>query len=596
MGRFWHILKANKSSEYPRNWCFVDTETTEEKPDKLTKFLSLKLGAAIYEREARAGHPAKQSELVFLKPGQFWQWFFGSIETEHTAVLMGYNVGFDFRVLDGFRELSKRGLLLVKLYTGQSVFIADYRGNGYKVLILDACNYFDGKLETWGTMLGLPKLSVNFNRVSTAKLTEYCRRDVEILRKLWHTWREFCESNDLGHFSVTRSAQALAAFTHRFMTVKVFIHADKEATELERQAYYGGRVECFHIGTLPRGRYFKLDVNSMYPSVMREASLPCRFVKVYSGFTPYDLREYARGNCCVAEVRLTTDEPAYPVKQGNTLLFPVGTFSTVLCGAELELALRRGHVDLVGRVSAYRSAILFREYVDTLYRIRKGYDKQGNKIMSAMVKKVLNSLYGKFGQRGAAWTYLGFNSGLADGIFRVADTATGGIRVRRSICGHEYEEQDKVEAYNSFPAISACITAAARVKLWELILSAGRSNVFYCDTDSLIVNLAGYRRLRRFVHPAKLGKLKLEYETHTLTINAPKDYATDTEHHRKGITPDAKQVRRNVFDDWQWEGVRGALGTGHLDGVYITRRRKVLRFEYDKGTVHASGAVSPVRF
>ena len=595
MGNFWHTLKRNKTGEFPRNWIFTDTETSETTVKPGLKRLVLRLGVAEYEREAHGDHKAKHSVLTFTKPGQFWTWVLASVEPGKTAVVMGYNVGFDFRILDGFRELFKRGFTMRKIYTGQSVFILEMRSHTHRVLILDACNYFDGTLEEWGKMLGVRKVKVNFNTVSHDKLLERCRVDVEILRKLWWTWRKFITLNNLGHFSLTKSGQALTAYVHRFMSVPVFIHADREAIALERQAYYGGRVECFKLGVFPRGRYYKLDVNSMYPAAMRREALPCRFVKVFTGYEPEELPELCRSFFCIAEVWLKTEVPAFPHYAEARLTFPVGTFRAVLCGAELAFAVAAGAVVKVDRLAVYRKAVLFREYVDGLYSLRNRYKAENNSIMATLCKKLLNTLYGKWGQQSRNWNYLGFDSRSKDGLYKVADKDTGFMRTVHVICGHSWEEAKPMESYNSFPAISAGITAAARVRLWKLITTAGRSNVLYVDTDSLIVNECGYRRLRKEIHPSKLGALKLEYMTRSLTLNAPKDYKTDTECKVKGITSKARKLSANVFEYWQWEGIQGALSAGHHAAVFLTKTRKTLARQYSKGQVSASGEVSPLR-
>jgi len=44
--------------------------------------------------------------------------------------------------------------------------------------------------------------------------------------------------------------------------------------KLEREGYNGGRNECFYIGTLNSQKYYKLDVNSMYPYVMQNNKYP----------------------------------------------------------------------------------------------------------------------------------------------------------------------------------------------------------------------------------------------------------------------------------------------------------------------------------
>lgn len=593
MGRFFHILKPNKTREFPRNWIFVDTETTEKTVAKGVHRQSLRLGVATYVRDSRENHPGRESTLTFTKVGQFWRWALASGESDRTMVLLAYNAGFDVRILDTFKRLTKRGYVLKKLYTGQNVFIAMWHNGKRKIIFLDMMNYLDGKLEKWGDMLGVQKVKVNFKRVSHKRLAERCRVDVDILRAAWDKWREFVIDNDLGHFTPTRASQALSAYVHRYMKHSLFIHADGEALGLERDSYFGGRTECFFVGKLPGKYYYKVDVNSMYPAIMATEPLPRRLVKVYTGLSIAELRRAVKKYVCVAEVTVKTRVPAYPYRTAETVMFPVGTFDAVLCGAELRLALEYGHIRSLRRVAVYRKAVLFRGYVSELYALRKRYKADGNKVFDKCCKYLLNSLYGKWAQHSHEWKDLGYQPGSIDGVRMQAYEDEDDIRTHRTICSHEWVELDRQESIHSFPAISACITAAARVRLWKLMVKAGRSNVFYVDTDSLIVNTVGYRRLRPCLHPTKLGKLKLEYRTKELELLSPKDYKTNKETKVKGVPERATQIGDNKFRYWQWEGMKGALRQAHHAGVYMYKREKVLTRRYLKGQVSTSGVVSP---
>ncbi len=130
--------------------------------------------------------------------------------------------------------------------------------------------------------------------------------------------------------------------------------------------------------------------------------------------------------------------------------------------------------------------------------------------------------------------------------------------------------------------------------LWRLIVTAGRSEVFYTDTDSLVTTAKGKRRLAAFLDENKLGMLKEEYATKKIEILAPKEYKTDTENKHKGIKADAQEIEPGVFRQLQWEGLRGALAAGITDRVRLKPVVKTLRHVYRKGTVHSSGSVSPI--
>ena len=52
-------------------------------------------------------------------------------------------------------------------------------------------------------------------------------------------------------------------------------------------------------------------------------------------------------------------------------------------------------------------------------------------------------------------------------------------------------------AFDSFVAIASLVTAYARMYLVDLILKVGRENLYYVDTDSLIINKESLIKLER---------------------------------------------------------------------------------------------------
>ncbi|GAH94157.1 unnamed protein product, partial [marine sediment metagenome] len=79
-------------------------------------------------------------------------------------------------------------------------------------------------------------------------------------------------------FSITKASQAFCAYRFRFMDHKIYIHNDVTVQNLERSAYIGGRVECFRLGKIPGKQFVSMDINSMYPFVMKAEKYPYELV------------------------------------------------------------------------------------------------------------------------------------------------------------------------------------------------------------------------------------------------------------------------------------------------------------------------------
>ena len=214
----------------------------------------------------------------------------------------------------------------------------------------------------------------------------------------------FIKEEDLGEFAFTISSQAMKAYRHRFMKYRIHIHADEEAMKLEREAYHGGRSECFYIGKWNKGMYY-VDVNSLYPFVMKYYKYPVQLLSVVK---PKDdgvqlLKEIIdKGYLVIAKVFVEIDKNILPKKK-DRLLAPVGKFWTVLSTPEVRLAFAYGKILKVEKIAVYRGRRIFEDYVDYFYS--KKMNSTG--MYKAFYKLFLNSLYGKWGQKNPNWIYMG---------------------------------------------------------------------------------------------------------------------------------------------------------------------------------------------
>jgi len=385
----------------------------------------------------------------------------------------------------------------------------------------------------------------------------------------------------------------MAAFLLRHYTTKIYIHNNKEAIELERASYKGGRVECFYLGDLNDGSYYMLDVNSLYPFVMRNNRYPVKYIKIERKVSRYSLREYLKTKSAIAKVLIETNEPVYAIKRARTI-FPIGTFWTTLCTPELKYAFKHNHIKQVDTCVVYEQENIFKSYVDKFYALRMDFKSAGIAEYVELCKKFLNTLYGKFGQRGEDWVKIGEcpdEPDRAEEIFYPKENKRGMLRY---LLGEIFELKGHGETFDSFPAIPAHVTAYARLYLYELMQQAGQGNYFYCDTDSLIVNEAGLCNLQNKLSKLLLGGLKTEKKTASVQLRGLKDYSFGAKTVIKGVRKNALRVNSSTYIQEQWASFRGLLRSGDVNSYTVKTITKHLSREYSKGTVNLDGSVSPL--
>jgi len=332
--------------------------------------------------------------------------------------------------------------------------------------------------------------------------------------------------NNMGMFRYTAPSQAMGAFRHRFMKCDIYYHDNQGVKALERKAYFGGRSEVFRIGDINQP-VFQLDVNSLFPSVMRN----CLFPACLDRFEPreeyMEIKPDIEWGHSVAEVEIETKYPIYPMRMNDIVTYPVGRFKTVLCGLELKLAARAGIIRRVRAWSEYRMAPLFVEWVDTLWAMRQEYKRLGNKLYDTFTKRLMNSLYGKFAQRSAKWVNVQHSlASVPWSRWHQRNCITGERSEYRSFGWQIQKREEQREISNTFVAISSFITAAARVRMNCIRDIAGKPNVYYQGVDSVIVTRQGKARLwfENEIQPDELGKLRLEWEANEGVIYGTSDY------------------------------------------------------------------------
>ena len=489
-----HYLRHNAKVETPNYMVFVDTETRPKTVGLNEQESILWFGWAAYVYRKRNGEYSPPEWYRFEKYADLWGFVARKARKKTKVYVIAHNWAFDFPVLQAHQWFLDAGYEQYKAIIEGPPTSITYRRDGVSICLLDTLNYFRTSLESLGKSLGIPKLEMPDYNKKREDWDTYCKRDVEVIHKAIITFIAFILEHDLGNFQQTLAAQSFAAFRHRFMKHRLFIDDNEKACHSAREAYHGGRVECFHLGYI-KGPLYYLDINSQYPSVMRNFDYPTRLATFSRTFELRDVIKIARKNCVLADVTLKTFMPLYPVRYNKRLIFPIGTFRCTLTTREFNYAVKHNHIKKVHSVAVYERARIFKEFVDFFYMKRLAFTFNDNAEFAYMTKILMNSLYGKFGQNGRVYNDIGVAPNGEIEAWDEIDGVTGEVRKYRKFGGKIQEFKRESESYNSHPSIAAHITADARLLLWDYILLAGYENIRYCDTDSLLVTREGCIRL-----------------------------------------------------------------------------------------------------
>ena len=588
-----HWLGKNSRSQSYTHAIFVDTETKPVTIGDDVVRADLWFGWACYVKRIKGDRWTEPKWIRFEDAGPFWDWVEKHTFPKNRTVLIAHNVGFDLPVLDGFHEMNSRGWKLGMAILDDPPTMIKWTEGKRTLLCLDSMNWFRMSLASIGNYIGVDKLEMPSDDSSVEDWDTYCKRDVKVLAAaVLHYWK-FIRSNDLGNVQPTISGQAFSTFRHKFLQPEtILIDDDDKALKLARSAYYGGRTESFQIG--PIDEVFYLDFNSMYPAVMMAYDSPTKLINNSIHWSIKDIDGERDSIAMIGDVDLEVAENDFPYRTPERLLFPLGEFRTVLAGPELLHALDTDSIRKVHSVTAYVQRPIFSDYVDYFYKMRLEARAEGNESKGFLAKQLLNSLYGRFGMSGRRYENISTTDDVDPKSWEIYDMDIKAWRNFRSVSGLVQEQVRDGESRDSAPAIPAYIASHGRMTLLKAMYQAGKENVFYCDTDSLVVNREGYDRLSSMIDPDRLGALKVEYHSVPMTIRGVKDYVLGDIERIKGVRNNAIQTGPNTYKQDRFRGLRGAMRDGDLRSVEISTVTKTLTREYLKGIVDpVTGRVAP---
>jgi hypothetical protein len=397
-----------------------------------------------------------------------------------------------------------------------------------------------------------------------------------------------------GCMGYTIASTAMLTFRRKFLTQEIpnyFAY-----NNLLRQAYYGGRVEIFTMHAPEQGRpYYYYDVNSEYPAVMYESSFPVTRPRSVR----YRHAEDCRGRCGIMEASVIAPEdlslPVLPYREpvSGKLLFPLGQWNAWYPFPLVEKALDLGYTVKPLRCYEFGSAEIFREYVSRFYQLKQ----ESTGATRETMKRLLNSLYGKFGEHQER-----------EELVTDPDEDITGAYPYDEVFGYSIRKFVRFSAYH-LPAIAAYVTALAQLKIYGYLCAALRAGgrLFYTDTDSLVTDV-------RLPTSRDLGGLKLEHEIRRAVFLAPKTYCltlyddeeekivlkgfSPVSRHRLGYLAFEEALLTGDLSRFTEETIQPAslktIHVRHLGGFVTVLQKKSLGSWYDKRIIHPDFTTSPL--
>ena len=363
---------------------------------------------------------------------------------------------------------------------------------------------------------------------------EYCKQDCLLLFKIVNKFLEaifstvFKDDKKLHETLNFYTAPQLALRIYKTIYLQMnLIGSRGQDYYTEKQSYYGGMCVVYRMKI--KEEIYCYDLNSCYPASMllkmpviywdeKEAEIEdILFIDHYLYMIDY---EFPINQIIVNLPTRYEDEIVYIGKNQNKWHW----------GNEIKLAQKLGGKILkVHRVRRYEGHEIFKEYITDIYGMRLKAKDEGNTCLVDFLKLLMNSLYGKLGQKLNLQKNIVSIAELSEVVRYYNENKIKNIKLLDSNCV-EYEYDDLTNHYNqigSLVRISSFITAQSRCLLLAPFADGHvpHEKLYYTDTDSIFV---GQKLPNQFVSNRELGKYKLEYTIKDGEFLAPKMYVVRT--------------------------------------------------------------------
>lgn len=564
-----HNIKANETSRVPRRWVFLDTEA-QEKVTERERVQTFRLAVTAFDRsDTDTLKPIATQWQTHESPTQLWSYIANHTRRRSRTVVVAHNLAYDLRISDAFTCLAAEGFTMSRLAVHQRAVSASFRRGDRTLLLVDSMSWLPMALDKVGALVALDKMPLPAFTDCDDAWERRCRRDVEILRTAYLGLVEWVRSSDLGNWQKTAAGMAWANWRHCHYTHTVTVHDDERAQEVESQSAYTGRCEAWRHGEHTGEKWVEWDLPLAYPRIAQAVKIPTNLQgTVTRGDWPTYLR-MIRNRRALIRADVSTELPTLPVRQGDRTLWPVGQFEGWWWDCELVNAAEHGAEIRPRCAYIYTARDALREWAEWIIHAVESPTSGLSSLQRAAVKTWARALIGRFATRFTTWEPQGRAIDPGVGVHPIADLGLNRVGKVLTIGDEQWVGWDESFGTDACVSIMAAIMAECRVRLWQLMTTAGLDNVAYVDTDSLIVNAEGSNRLRALVANGGGWGLRVKARYRHLTVLGPRQLIVEHRPRVAGIPKGAELHPSNVWIGETWEGLDTALSRGRQNQVVI---------------------------
>ena len=568
-----HYLTAQVSSRVPRRYVFIDTEAHRQQTGN-GEAQHWRLGvSAIVKWRDKSGTWSPVKTVRHQTSADLWQTISDAGCKHARTVVVAHNMAYDLRISDGLRWLTDNGWTISKPSLSGERISLDATKDERVLCLVDSLSVLPVSLTKLGTLGGLGKPDLPDEDASDADWWARCETDVQILARAYMIIIDWLRADDIGGWAKTGAGMGWHTLLRRHLGDKVLVHSQPDVREIEGQAMYGGRAECWRHGHLRGQKWHEWDYTMAYGNICATKPLPTSLISHLRGT---NLVRTIRENdhylyLCHAQVDQPV--PVLPHQGPNGIWWPVGTFEGWYWGHELQRAIGTGAKVRVNQAYKYRATPWLAPWANWAMGVASDTSSPEATIRALAAKQWTRTVPGRSAMRYRAWEAKGDAYSPGVSYMPMLDLGTGARGAMLTLGALRWEAWATHWWSQALPQVLSAIMAYCRVNLWDAMTTAGLGHLAYVDTDCVIADDIGHSRIAAAVASGTLTGLRYKGTHDHLELIAPQLVEGSTYRRLAGLPRGAKRRTHDTYEVEVWDGLVSSLAGQRPDRVDIHHRQ-----------------------
>jgi hypothetical protein len=510
------------------------------------------------------------------------------------AWCFAHNAGFDLTVTSLPMVLAELGWEPDFVNIGDETCVFAMSWAGQKIIITDTWSWLRCSLETAAKDVGMRKVKLPENVDTLEAWHHRCRHDVQILDQLLAELLDWWDGAQVGSFGVTGASCGWRTLRARVPAKTVLVGVEQPRTRLERQAIFGGRKEVWQVGRI-RNRWVEdWDLAAAHLTTMAALPLPASPIDARNWTPPPSAVAPPSGLGAVVTVEITTRVPCAPLRVGDDVWWPVGTFRTVLTTPELAEVLKDADKVTILTAQWYRMTDAMTEWGQWCLELMAQPDNVVPRVVKRVAKGWGRAVPGRFALRTSKLIREAPALNLGWALEQGYDLDTGESLETLTYGGIARTYRKDQDGSDVSPVVLAFVEGYVRAAMAQIIRDRPPGELLQCNTDgwweirpgrtasNAAESVPGpYRAVRKAV-------------SRDVTVIGPNHMDSLGDRRLAGVPKDAKQSLDGAYRWQDWPGLRWQLQFSR-PGEYLRPGRELrLANHYCRRWVLTSGETVPV--